>query len=309
VRYPSGQPVRVSTTIKDVTGALVNAGALTLLVKLAAADGTWTTTGTYASPANDSTGTYHQDIPVTDLAVIGHYQYTWTATGTGAGVAYGDFDVYDPFEQAGAQVDAGTMYCTAEELKQRLRLASGADDEQADVAVAAASRAIDGYCERYFYKAAGTRTYVPDDLYRCRTDDLVSVSALATDPGGTTPQGGTFPVTWAARDFQLLPYNPGKTGEQWPFTSIRAVGALTFPWVIPLILMRMDRVQVTGVFGWPLVPQSVRLAALITASELFRMKDMTAGGVPGEFTLPSLPSWPQIGQLIGVYRRNPVLAA
>jgi hypothetical protein len=99
-RYPLGQPVRISTTVRDVTGALVNAGGLTLLVKIAAADGTWTTTGTYTTPVNDSTGTYHQDIPVTDLTLTGHYQYTWTATGTGAGVSYGDFDVFDPFETA-----------------------------------------------------------------------------------------------------------------------------------------------------------------------------------------------------------------
>jgi hypothetical protein len=97
-RYPQGQPVRVSTTVRDVTGALVNATALTLLVKLAAVDGTWTTTGTYGSPTLDSTGTYHQDIPVTDLASLGHYQYSWTATGTGAGVSTGEFDVFDPFE-------------------------------------------------------------------------------------------------------------------------------------------------------------------------------------------------------------------
>jgi hypothetical protein len=88
----------VSTTVRDVTGALVNATTLTLLVKLAQADGTQSVTGTYASPANDSTGTYHQDIPVTDLAAAGHYQYTWTSTGTGAGVSYGEFDVFDPFE-------------------------------------------------------------------------------------------------------------------------------------------------------------------------------------------------------------------
>jgi len=97
-RYPSGQPIRLSTTVRDVTGALVNATALTLLVKIAVIDGTQLTTGTYGSPVNDSTGTYHQDIPVTDLSVIGHYQYTWTATGTGAGVSFGEFDVFDPFE-------------------------------------------------------------------------------------------------------------------------------------------------------------------------------------------------------------------
>jgi len=99
-RYPIGQPVRVSTTVRDVTGALVNATALTLLVKVRAADGTSTTTGTYASPANDGTGLYHQDVPAADLQTLGHYQYTWTATGTGAGVSFGDFDVFDPFEAA-----------------------------------------------------------------------------------------------------------------------------------------------------------------------------------------------------------------
>jgi hypothetical protein len=99
-RYALGQPVRVSATVTDTTGTLVNAGTLTLVVKLAQADGTLATTGTYASPVNDSTGKYHQDIPVTDLAAAGHYKYVWTATGTGAGVTRGDFDVYDPFEEA-----------------------------------------------------------------------------------------------------------------------------------------------------------------------------------------------------------------
>jgi hypothetical protein len=99
-RYPLGQPISLPTTVRDRTGALVNATTLTLLVKIAQADGTQLTTGTYASPTNDSTGAYHQDIPVADLAVIGHYQFTWTSTGTGAGVSFGEFDVFDPFEQA-----------------------------------------------------------------------------------------------------------------------------------------------------------------------------------------------------------------
>jgi hypothetical protein len=98
VRYPAGQPVRISTTVRDTSGALVNAGTLTLTVKLAQADGTLATTGTYASPVNDGTGLYHQDIPVTDLVAAGHYQYAWTSTGTGAGASFGEFDVFDPFE-------------------------------------------------------------------------------------------------------------------------------------------------------------------------------------------------------------------
>jgi hypothetical protein len=97
-RYPLNQPIRLSTTVKDVTGTLTDAGTLTLLVKIAAADGTQATTGTYSTPTHDGVGLYHQDIPVTDLTLTGHYQYTWTATGTGAGVSFGEFDVFDPFE-------------------------------------------------------------------------------------------------------------------------------------------------------------------------------------------------------------------
>jgi hypothetical protein len=103
-RYPLGAPVRVPTTVRqlnvDGTTTLVTPTTLTLLVKLAAADGTLTTTGTYASPTLDSLGTYHQDVPASDLTLLGHYQFTWTSTGPGAGVSFGDFDVFDPFETA-----------------------------------------------------------------------------------------------------------------------------------------------------------------------------------------------------------------
>jgi hypothetical protein len=99
-RYPNGQPVRLSFTVRDVNGTLVSPGTATLVVKIAAADGTSTTTGTYSSLANDGTGLLHQDVPVTDLAANGHYQYALTTTGTGAGVTFGEFDVFDPFETA-----------------------------------------------------------------------------------------------------------------------------------------------------------------------------------------------------------------
>jgi len=94
MRYALGQPVRISTTIRDVTGTLVNAGTLSLTVKKPDA-----TTQTYASPSNDGTGLYHQDIPAADITHLGHYAYVWTATGTGAGVSgSASFDVFDPFE-------------------------------------------------------------------------------------------------------------------------------------------------------------------------------------------------------------------
>lgn len=234
--------------------------------------------------------------------VDGIWSYVWTGTGAASDVVAGTWTV-----QSSA---LNRYYCSAEELKSRLRITTTTDDSEIALAIAGASVAINGYCERYFWRGTDTRTYVPQDLYRTRTDDLVSVTTLATDPGGTTPQGGTFPVTWPAGSWQLLPYNPGKTGEPWPYTSIRAVGGLTFPWVTPLLLMRMDRVQVTGVFGWPAVPLAVRSASLIAAAELFRMKDTPMGAPePGEFTIALLTASPAVGKLLAPYRRNPVLMA
>lgn len=94
-RYPSGQPVRLNTTVADVSGTLVNAGGLTLLVQKPDL-----TTQSYGSPVNESTGKYHQDVLPTDLSQVGHYQYTWTATGSGAGVSFGGFDVFNPLDVA-----------------------------------------------------------------------------------------------------------------------------------------------------------------------------------------------------------------
>ena len=105
MEFPLGQPVTIGPiTVQqrntDGTYTLVDASAVTTVVKLAAADGTWTTTGTYSSPTHISTGRYQQDVPAADLTGLGHYQYTVTTTGTGAGVIPGDFDVYDPFRTA-----------------------------------------------------------------------------------------------------------------------------------------------------------------------------------------------------------------
>lgn len=102
MRFPLGQPVRLSTTVTqlnvDGSTTLVNAGTLTLTVQITNADTTTTVVATYTTPSNDGIGLYHQDIPAATLTTIDHYQYTWVATGTGAGVSYGTFDVFDPFE-------------------------------------------------------------------------------------------------------------------------------------------------------------------------------------------------------------------
>jgi hypothetical protein len=95
-RYMNGTPIYLSNTIKDRTGALIDAGAH--LITVQQPDGVTTTT--YTTPTHDGLGLYHQDIAVTDLPANGHYLWKWQTTGAGAGMLRGDFDVFDPFEQS-----------------------------------------------------------------------------------------------------------------------------------------------------------------------------------------------------------------
>lgn len=181
MRYPLGQPVRISTTVKDVTGTLVNATTLTLLVKIAQADGTQLVTGTYAAPTLDSTGNYHQDIPVTDLAAAGHYQYTWTATGTGAGVSFGEFDVFDPFE---------TAVLPLSDAKDALNIPQAVTTSDSEIQAYIAT--IEGSLERatggpLTNRAVTERTEMQSyqTVIPVRQRPLVSVTSITSASGGT----------------------------------------------------------------------------------------------------------------------------
>jgi hypothetical protein len=134
-RYAIGQPVRISTTVRDVTGTLINATTVTLTVLKPDA-----TQQSYASPVNDSTGMYHQDVPTTDLILTGHYQYKWVSTGTGAGVSpIGELDVFDPF------VDVQLM--ALQDAKDELNIAQS--DTSSDIELQAKIDTIQSALERF----------------------------------------------------------------------------------------------------------------------------------------------------------------
>lgn len=131
-RYPTGQPVRLSTTVRDFSGALVTAGTLTLTVQRPDL-----TQQLYAAPTLDAVGTYHQDVPAVDLVQVGHYQYKWLATGTGAGVSVGIFDTFDPFESA---------FVSLEDAKTQLNITTTATDGEIRDMLAAVSACVDYFC-------------------------------------------------------------------------------------------------------------------------------------------------------------------
>ena len=268
-------------------GVPTNPSTVTLLVT----DPTGAAT-TYNSPVNDSAGKYHQDVPAT---LDGIWTYKWTGTGAAADVQEGTFTV--------GPSALNQNYCSTEELKSRLGITDDADDFELNVAVAGASRAIDEYTGRYFWRGTDVRTYVPETIWRQNIDDLVSVTSLAVDRNGD----GVYEESWTQGTDYALEVAPGKyniaaKGEVWPYTAAVVItGGKLFPYV--WMWSNLNRVQVTGTFGWPAVPLNVKTAALLLAPDLFRRKDAPFGiaGV-NEFGVLRIQQDPMLQNLIARYR-------
>ena len=130
--YPTGQPIRLSTVVRDISGAAADPTALVLTYGL---QGGVVTTKNYPTPADvvrDSVGHFHYDIPA--LATAGHYQYAWTSTGTAAGRRADVFDVFDP-----ATYPRLVSFADAKEF---LKLTGTADDAVLDRMIGWASARI-----------------------------------------------------------------------------------------------------------------------------------------------------------------------
>lgn len=150
------------------------------------------------------------------------------------------------------------------------------------LALNAASRQVEKYCGRQFNLDTGlsSRLYTPlgGDTYEmlrwCETDDFTTLQpiTLQTDPGGN----GDFEVTWSAPlDYELFPLNGIVDGEPgWPYSMIHAVGGVWFPLIT---FRRKSTIMLTAQFGWPAVPEPVKLATMMLAAQAFKMKDAPLG--------------------------------
>jgi hypothetical protein len=156
-------------------------------------------------------------------------------------------------------------YVTATQLKASLTL-TGQTYADADITAAclAASRAVDDTTGRRFYldtDANQIRYYTPESLRKLPIDDLVVLTSVTIDRGGT----GSFTETWTqGTDFVLEPLNA--VADFWPFEqiTIRALSGRWFPTYIE------QSVKVVGQFGWSLVPDDVYAATEILAAKLLR---------------------------------------
>ena len=165
-------------------------------------------------------------------------------------------------------------YATLSDVKAALRITDNVDDSLLEISIEAASREIDGWCERVFTSSTATRIYRPTDVFSVDVDDLQSITTLKTDSDGD----GVFDVTWETTDYQLNPLNGIAGGISTPYTQVRAIGEYLFPIYEPRNVNSNEAsIQITGVWGWPSVPTAVKQACIILSMRQFKRYDSPTG--------------------------------
>lgn len=202
-------------------------------------------------------------------------------------------------------------YATRNQVKAALRIgtADTLDDDLIDNCVGAASRLIDGYCNRRFWQSgtAEARVFQAEDSFYCSIDDIAGTAITLKT---SSFADGNFDVTWTASDYQLEPLNGNLDGLTWSYDKIRAVGDYLFP-TVNANYGEQALVQVTAIFGWPAVPEPVTQATIIQASRIFKRYDSPLG-VAGFGDLGAIRVSryldPDMAQLVEPYRRMRIYA-
>lgn len=179
----------------------------------------------------------------------------------------------------------GDPYVADDELMKWLGTVNPTDGEFVSLAVESASREIEQWCGRQFNQAdeATTRIFDADGFARSLyVDDFWSTDDLAIADEGST---------WDLDDVTLLPRNPL---QGWPYTELSTGDYRRFT---------RGAVTVTAKWGWPSVPEPVRMATLVLAAERFKLKEAPSGVAGfGEFGPVRVREMPQVASILSRYR-------
>lgn len=166
-------------------------------------------------------------------------------------------------------------YVTLEELKHTMELSNLTyADQDLAVAITAASRGIDNYCDRQFFSGGTSevRYFTPTHATYLPIDDLVSLGTVQSD----YDNDGVFETTWAVgSDFLLEPQNAPAFGK--PYNQLR----LTYPRTSLRFPPYAGSIKITGQFGWATPPAEVKKATKIMAIRLERRAREATFGVVG----------------------------
>lgn len=159
-------------------------------------------------------------------------------------------------------------YATASELRAYVRVTDPDDDPWFALAVTAASRAIDRFCNRQFgqtdsveqrtFETSWSRSY---GRYKADTDDIATLTGLVVTVAGNTV---------AAANYTLYPLNANQNGEPWRRIMLDAVTS-------PARGTGPATVLIDATFGWAAVPDTIKQATLLQGSKFFADRNAPFG--------------------------------
>jgi hypothetical protein len=162
-------------------------------------------------------------------------------------------------------------YITLEDMRGRAGIGDHLDDGTLDGAINAACRAIDLHVGYFFFDAttASALVFEASDEYCLDVQPFSTTTGLviATDDNGDA----TFETTWAAADYELVPMRSAPFGIT-AYNKIRGLNRM-----FPTGLARRRTVQVTARWGFSSVPDTIKEAAKILATDLWKQKDTPFG--------------------------------
>jgi hypothetical protein len=279
VFYDSANEIALlSNTFLDSSGTAADPGTVACIVtEPSGASVTHTYNGTApADVTRVSAGKYTLSVPCSPSAsgIDGLWGYEWIGTGGVSDVQPGTWRVLP------ATVSQ-LWYVGLEEMKDRLGITDSDGDYALQTAIATSAGWVNGYCGRHFNRITEARTYQPDNVWVLDIDDLVDDPsiAVAVDQDGDV----VYEQSWTRNTDYQLRYGAGRynrnitgTGAARPFRQLQVIQSgkwLPFTWPYS----HLDRVQITGPWGWPQVPWQVAEANRILAADLYKMKDAPFG--------------------------------
>lgn len=315
-----GSRVPIKDVFLNVNGVAVDPDTVTLvLTDPANASTTYTYVSGGVDPGaiiKDSTGSYHFQYEVTSDTIPGLWNFVWV--GTGGGVVNGvqvNTGSQRIFSMEGEAAHNRT-YVSPEELKSSINVSQSEtkDDYEIQRACITATSLIHDLCGQHFYQITEPRTFSYDSIYELFIDAVVpgSITEFALDYSGT----GVYDTIWTEnRDFQTLRfnerYNVRWLGEERPhdfvrvLLSVNGAGGAPGGQMLPFVWAYTpnNRVRITATWGWPEVPQNIHHAAVLLATDLFKMKDAPWGiAGMGELGMVKTQANPEVTELIARYR-------
>ncbi len=271
-------PVTASNLTTATASGTTDLDTNTVSVSVVDFDGTTITAAAVVTPVTAAwTATLN-------LATLDDGLLTWEVTATAVAAT-------QAFAAKSGVKQSGTDYITAADYRAYINDPSASlESGRIGYAITNASRAVDAFCDRFFFQTTETNYFWPTFGYGYNAyvvnmeRDLASTTALtvAIDDGSNT-----FSTSWVLNtNYVVEPVNTTVGGIRGnPYRSLRAVNGsfwpilLTMPWQQPV----HPPIRVTGSFGWPAIPDPVKQATRIFSAYYYKLGDAPLGATMGEY--------------------------